>query len=243
MTSSKTALLIISSLLILSCQTKESQQLEEGYYLLKKIVKEGNTTLKDLDISSGVLLVKGQDSLIFEGNKNIGQHFFDNDHFKYQLTGNKLSLQNNNYKEKFVLSFDQDSLLRIDIQDNTQLYFKQLNLDLTGKYSIVSYERHPHANLDTIRRYRDELTQGIAFHFMENNTVKISSQLVSFLSKQANNNNETFNYSLSNNVLVFSNANSNFQLDYTYDGILHFFPEDKNFKRWDFMKHPEQKHN
>ncbi|UCS94814.1 hypothetical protein KZP23_07340 [Echinicola marina] len=236
----KTTFIIFSSLLILSCQTEKNQQLEEGYYLLEKIVKKENNKLEDLDIRSGVLQVKGQDSLIFEGNKNIGQHFFDNDHFKYQLTGNKLHLQNSSYLEKFPLSFDQDSLLRIDIHDNTQLYFKKLQLDLVGKYSIVSYERHPQANLDTISKYRDELTEGIAFDFKENNTVNINPKVAQSLLKYPNNTNEIFDYTLTNNTIVFSNSDYSFQLDYTYDGILHFFPEDKNFKRWDFIKHPAQ---
>ncbi|WP_215225284.1 hypothetical protein [Echinicola shivajiensis] len=236
----KTTLIIFSSLLIFSCQAKNPQQLEEGYYLLERIVKEGDTTLKDLDINSGVLQVKGQDSLIFEGNMNIGQHFFDNDHFKYQIIGTRLILQNNSYKEKFALSFDKDSLLRIDIHDKTQLYFKQLKLNLTGKYSIVSYEKHPQANLDTISKYRDELTKGIAFHFNKDNTVNINPKVVQFLLKHPNNKNEVFDYVLTNNSIVFDNSDYSFLLDYTYDGILHFFPEDKNFRRLDFMKHPKQ---
>ncbi|MBD8489605.1 hypothetical protein IFO69_12690 [Echinicola sp. CAU 1574] len=240
MTSLKTTVLIISSLLIFSCQTEKNQQLDEGYYILEKIVKEGNTTLKDLDIRNGVLQVKGQDSLIFEGNMNIGLHYFDNDHFKYQLTGNKLSLFNKGQKEKLQLSFDKDSLLRIDIHDNTQLYFKKLQLELEGKYSILSYERYPQANLDTINKYRDELTEGIAFDFKDNNTVNISPKVTQFLLKHPNNTNEAFDYTLTNNTIVFSNSDYRFQLDYAYDGILHFFPKDTNFKRWDFMKPPAQ---
>jgi len=232
----KFTFIIFFSLLIISCTQEAPSFLKEGHYLLQKIDYEGKTNLTGTNIQSGVLHVKGSDSIIFEGVKNIGDHFFGNDHFGYELRGSKLILQNKDFKENLELFFDQDSLLRIDIHDNVRLYFERLKLDLEGEYSIVSYEVNPNANKDTVIQLRNKVFEGVVFDFKEHNTVEINQKMVEYLLNDPQIKNNVFGYTLIDKAIVFNNSTDSLKLGVSFDGVLHFYPNDKNFKRFDLIK-------
>ena len=238
----KTTFCILASILsiAMSCNSDNKEiSLKKGYYLLAKTDNRASNGIGTaINFASMSLHVGDHDSLTFPGFKNIGELLFKQDKFKYEISGDEITLYNKDFKESFDFEITTDSLLKIEVNKDqwANIYFKYQNLKLEGKYVIGGYTKQKtvtHEDITNDSR-TSFLFDVIAFEFTEDNSVMVNSKLLRYLNHKTVND-SIFRYQVKEKAIVFSNDELSFQLPYTYDGILRLRPDDKNFIKWDMV--------
>lgn len=176
--------------------------------------------------------------LEFPGYKNIGNYFFNHDQFSYKLSGDKMILVNDDFETEIPYEMINDSVLKLDIEHEglSSYYFTKMNLHLKGKHVLAGYGKKQDISHEEIKQYCASMLSGVLFNFNDDNTVEVSSGVLSYLKKDEAIKNHSFTYEVQGDRIAFINNETSFQLPFIYDGILHFIINDDNFSRWDMHK-------
>lgn len=230
----KIIFILLFTIFIAGCNNGDRHYLEDGaYYVTTTSTKNFVFNYKNASID-----IIDQDSISFPLINEMYKGTNGNN-FKYELYDKKIVLMQNDFKKSLSVQLSQDGTAKIDFDLSRINYiiFKHADLNLDGQFKMGGFTFSKDANKEDIMSKYQDLFTSYTITFKNDNKASLSPTFAHYFTGDSIN--TSYNYNISGKEIEFNNEDSTFKFEYSYDGILHFHLNDKNFEKWD-LSNPSQ---